>query len=200
MDWKDEKEKVYYKIGEVADILKVGTYVIRYWETEFKFIKPLKLNSSHRLYSKKEIEKLLVVKDLLYDKKFTVKGARNALKSGFYKLTGTANADAVNDAADLSDVSKCLNNAVLQDNPATIDCTSADCAENNNIIGNARSNNNTAAEDTNAEFINKKQSVYADDTDCSGKDRAGIENSGRIDEIIEELRIIKNILSQNIHK
>ncbi len=53
MDWKDEKEKVYYKIGEAADILKVESYVIRYWETEFKFIKPLKLNSSHRLYSKK---------------------------------------------------------------------------------------------------------------------------------------------------
>lgn len=86
MDWKDEKEKVYYKIGEAADILKVESYVIRYWETEFKFIKPLKLNSSHRLYSKKEIEKLLIIKDLLYNKKFTVKGAKNALKSGSYKL------------------------------------------------------------------------------------------------------------------
>ncbi|MHB8282546.1 MAG: MerR family transcriptional regulator [bacterium] len=86
MDWKDEKEKVYYKIGEAADILKVESYVIRYWETEFKFIKPLKLNSSHRLYSKKEIEKLLIIKDLLYNKKFTVKGAKNAIQSGSYKL------------------------------------------------------------------------------------------------------------------
>jgi DNA-binding transcriptional MerR regulator len=86
MDWKDEKEKLYYKIGEAADILKVESYVIRYWETEFKFIKPLKLNSSHRLYSKKEIEKLFIIKDLLYNKKFTVKGAKNAIQSGSYKL------------------------------------------------------------------------------------------------------------------
>ncbi|MCL5673397.1 MAG: MerR family transcriptional regulator [Deltaproteobacteria bacterium] len=93
MDWKDETEKVYYKIGEAADILKVESYVIRYWETEFKFIKPLKLNSSHRLYSKKEIEKLLIIKDLLYNKKFTVKGARNALKSGSYKLICTNSSD-----------------------------------------------------------------------------------------------------------
>ncbi|MHB1646203.1 MAG: MerR family transcriptional regulator [Candidatus Acididesulfobacter diazotrophicus] len=103
MDWKDETEKIYYKIGEAADILKVESYVIRYWETEFKFIKPLKLNSSHRLYSKKEIEKLLVIKDLLYNKKFTVKGAKNALKSGSYKLI-------CNNSSDNSEVLQSYNN------------------------------------------------------------------------------------------
>jgi DNA-binding transcriptional MerR regulator len=192
MDWKDEKEKVYYKIGEVADILKVGTYVIRYWETEFKFIKPLKLNSSHRLYSKKEIEKLLVIKDLLYDKKFTIKGARNALKSGSYKLIG---ADSVNNGA--ADTSKCPNNIVSQNNSAAINCVSFDNAENNNNSSGTDTADIINIEDT--EGRNKNQIVYAD---YNGKVSGCVENSGLINvgEIIEELKIIKNILFQNIHK
>jgi len=194
MDWKDEKEKVYYKIGEVADILKVGTYVIRYWETEFKFIKPLKLNSSHRLYSKKEIEKLLVIKDLLYDKKFTIKGAKNALKSGFYKLTGT-NADAVNGAADDS---KCPNNIVSHNSSAAINCVSFNNAENNN--DNSCGNDFTDIDIINikdTEDRNKNRIVYAAH---NGKASGCVEHSGRIGEIIEELKIIKNILFQNVHK
>ncbi len=191
MDWKDEKEKVYYKIGEVADILKVGTYVVRYWEKEFKFIKPLKLNSSHRLYSKKEIEKLLVVKDLLYDKKFTIKGAKNALKSGSYKLIG---ADAVNNAAKTS---KCANNAVLQNNSAVTNSVSSGNAENNN-------NGSDGLDITDIDIIgikdrNKNQSDYAAH---NSKMSERSENLGYIDagKIIEELKIIKNILFQNIHK
>ncbi|MCL4546773.1 MAG: MerR family transcriptional regulator [Deltaproteobacteria bacterium] len=196
MDWKDEKEKVYYKIGEVADILKVGTYVIRYWETEFKFIKPLKLNSSHRLYSKKEIEKLLVIKDLLYDKKFTIKGARNALKSGFYKLTET-NADAANNDADTS---KCPNSVVSRNNQAAIDCVPFDSAENNSSSScNIGPDITDIIDIKDTEDRNKNQIVYAD---CNGKASGCAENSGRINvsEIIEELKIIKNILFQNIHK
>jgi DNA-binding transcriptional MerR regulator len=72
-------DKLYYKIGEAAKIIQVEPYVIRYWETEFSSIKPLKLKSSHRLYSKNDIEKLLKIKDCLYNKKFTIKGAKKAL-------------------------------------------------------------------------------------------------------------------------
>lgn len=77
MDLADDK--LYYKIGEAAKIVQVEPYVIRYWETEFSYIKPLKLKSSHRLYSKNDIEKLLKIKDCLYNKKFTIKGAKKAL-------------------------------------------------------------------------------------------------------------------------
>jgi DNA-binding transcriptional MerR regulator len=181
MDWKDEKEKVYYKIGEVADILKVGTYVIRYWETEFKFIKPLKLNSSHRLYSKKEIEKLFIVKDLLYDKKFTIKGARNALKSGIYK---SISSDADNNCS--ADISQCLNKTVLKNNSATTNCMPKDCAENPNIGGNDGTN---TEEDT-----RKSQTVYAD---RNARVNICNDSSERIAEIIKELKIIKNTLFHN---
>ena len=74
-------EKYYYKIGEAAKKIGVEPYVIRYWETEFSFLRPYKSKSSHRLYSKSDIEKLLLVKDYLYDKKFTIEGAKKAIRS-----------------------------------------------------------------------------------------------------------------------
>lgn len=73
-------EKLYHKIGEVAKIIDIKPYVIRYWETEFTFLKPYKSKSSHRLYSKLDIEKLLIIKDYLYNKKFTIEGAKKAIK------------------------------------------------------------------------------------------------------------------------
>ncbi len=74
-------EKLYYKIGEVAKIIQIEPYVIRYWEKEFRFLKPYKSKSSHRLYSKEQIERLLLIKDFLYNKKYTIEGARKALRS-----------------------------------------------------------------------------------------------------------------------
>ena len=73
-------EKFYYKIGEVAKKISVEPHVIRYWETEFAFLKPYKSKGSQRLYSKSDIEKILLIKDYLYDKKFTIEGARNAIR------------------------------------------------------------------------------------------------------------------------
>ena len=74
-------EKYYYKIGEAAKKIGVEPYVIRYWETEFSFLRPYKSKSSHRLYSKSDIEKLLLIKNYLYDKKFTIEGAKKAIMS-----------------------------------------------------------------------------------------------------------------------
>lgn len=76
-----DDEKLYYKIGEVAKRVKVETHVIRYWETEFAFLKPYKSKGSQRLYSISDIDKLLLIKDYLYDKKFTIEGARKAIKA-----------------------------------------------------------------------------------------------------------------------
>ncbi len=79
-----QDEKYFYKIGEAAKKIGVEPFVIRYWETEFSFLKPYKSKSSHRLYSGSDIEKLLLIKDYLYDKKFTIEGARKALKRKLY--------------------------------------------------------------------------------------------------------------------
>ncbi len=72
-------EKAYFRIGEVSKILGVAPYVIRYWETEFKSIRPVRASSDQRLYRRKDIEELMVVKELLYKEKFTIKGAKKRL-------------------------------------------------------------------------------------------------------------------------
>ncbi|NBX92848.1 MAG: MerR family transcriptional regulator [Proteobacteria bacterium] len=71
--------KKYFRIGEVASLLKVEPYVLRYWETEFKTIKPVKAGSGHRVYSRKDVETLQVIKHLLYNEKFSIKGAKKRL-------------------------------------------------------------------------------------------------------------------------
>lgn len=73
-------DKLYFKIGEVAEIVGVKPYVLRYWETEFPEIAPSKSRSKQRLYKRKEVEMVLRIRDLLYRDKFTIEGARKKLK------------------------------------------------------------------------------------------------------------------------
>ena len=73
-------EKIYFKIGEVSEIVGVEPYVLRYWETEFDLLKPSKSPSKHRLYKKRDVELLLEIKRLLYTEGFTIEGARKKLK------------------------------------------------------------------------------------------------------------------------
>jgi DNA-binding transcriptional MerR regulator len=72
-------DKLYFKIGEVSDLLGVEPYVLRYWETEFPVLSPKKSGTGHRLYRRKDVELLLRIKHLLYEKRFTIEGARQTL-------------------------------------------------------------------------------------------------------------------------
>ncbi len=74
-------DKLYFKIGEVSELLSVEPYVLRYWETEFPLLSPKKSGAGHRLYRRKDVELLLRIKTLLYDKRFTIEGARQALQT-----------------------------------------------------------------------------------------------------------------------
>ena len=74
-------DKLYFKIGEVSELLGVEPYVLRYWETEFAVLSPKKSGTGHRLYRRKDVELLLRIKHLLYEKKFTIEGARMALQA-----------------------------------------------------------------------------------------------------------------------
>src|SRR3954469_20456741 len=74
-------DKLYFKIGEVSELLGVEPYVLRYWETEFPVLSPKKSGTGHRLYRRKDVELLLRIKHLLYEKKFTIEGARQTLHS-----------------------------------------------------------------------------------------------------------------------
>ncbi len=72
-------DKFYFKIGEVSELSGIPPYVLRFWESEFRQLKPKRTGSGQRLYRKIDVETVLKIKDLLYDRKFTIKGARNKL-------------------------------------------------------------------------------------------------------------------------
>lgn len=72
-------KKVYYSIGEVCDLTGLKPHVLRYWETQFNVLNPTKNRAGNRVYRSKEIEIILLVKRLLYQKKYTIEGANNRL-------------------------------------------------------------------------------------------------------------------------
>lgn len=72
-------DKTYFRIGEVSKILGVEPYVVRYWESEFKMVKPVRTKSDQRLYRKKDVEKLVTIRNLLYSEGLTIAGAKKRL-------------------------------------------------------------------------------------------------------------------------
>ncbi|MGV8081028.1 MAG: MerR family transcriptional regulator [Syntrophales bacterium] len=73
-------DKAYFRIGEVSRILEVEPYVIRYWESMFKTVRPERTRSDQRRYRRKDVEELLIIKDLLYGQRFTIAGAKKQLR------------------------------------------------------------------------------------------------------------------------
>ena len=78
----DLPDKLYFKIGEVAKLVGVKPYVLRYWETEFSILRPGKTRSHHRLYRRKDVETLLEIRRLLYTERYTIEGAKRRLREG----------------------------------------------------------------------------------------------------------------------
>ena len=72
-------DKLYFRIGEVSRLAGIKPYVLRFWETEFPAIGPKKSGTGHRLYRRKDVELVLEIKRLLYEKRFTIEGARKFL-------------------------------------------------------------------------------------------------------------------------
>lgn len=74
-------DKLYYRIGEVEAITEIPAYVLRYWESEFKLLRPKKNPAGQRLYRKNDLELVLRIKSLLYDERLTLEGARKRLRN-----------------------------------------------------------------------------------------------------------------------
>lgn len=74
-------DKLYFRIGEVAKLAGIKPYVLRFWESEFSGLGPKKSGTGHRLYRRKDVELVLEIKRLLYDKRFTIEGARKVLEA-----------------------------------------------------------------------------------------------------------------------
>jgi DNA-binding transcriptional MerR regulator len=73
-------DKLYFRIGDVAKLCRLPAYVLRFWETEFPQLKPVKGNTGQRMYRQRDVETVLRIKKLLYDEGFTIPGARQQLK------------------------------------------------------------------------------------------------------------------------
>ena len=80
MQANKEVKKLYYSIGEVSEITGLKQYVLRYWESEFSQLNPSKNSAGNRNYRKADIDLINEIKDLLYDRRFTIKGAKQHLK------------------------------------------------------------------------------------------------------------------------
>jgi len=92
---KELPDKLYFKIGEVSEIAGLPSYVLRFWESEFSKINPKRTPTGQRLYRKNDIELILKIKHLLYEKKFTVKGAKKYLNSEYREKKGKLSTDVV---------------------------------------------------------------------------------------------------------
>ncbi len=74
-------DKMYFRVGEVSRLVGVPAYVLRFWESEFPALSPRKTGRGHRLFRRKDVELLLQIKHLLYEKRYTIEGARQMLKA-----------------------------------------------------------------------------------------------------------------------
>jgi DNA-binding transcriptional MerR regulator len=81
-------DKLYFKTGEVAKLVGVKPYVLRYWETEFGVVRPGKTRARHRLYRRKDVESLLEIRRLLYTERYTIEGAKRRLREGVHPGAG----------------------------------------------------------------------------------------------------------------
>ncbi len=99
-------DRLYFRIGDVSELLGVEPYVLRFWENEFPMLQPKKGKTGHREYKRKDVELLLEIKRLLYDEGFTISGARKALKdrknAGRKKEPATAQRSLLHDPPKVS--------------------------------------------------------------------------------------------------
>ncbi len=84
-------DKLYFRIGEVSRLAGIKPYVLRFWETEFSSLGPKKSGKGHRLYRRKDVELVLEIKRLLYEKRYTIEGARKYLESRIRDGSSKAN-------------------------------------------------------------------------------------------------------------
>jgi len=96
MQANKEVKKLYYSIGEVSEITGLKQYVLRYWESEFTQLNPSKNSAGNRNYRKSDIDLINEIKDLLYDRRFTIKGAKQHLKDKLNQPVSTVSNDQVN--------------------------------------------------------------------------------------------------------
>lgn len=98
-------DKLFFKIGDVAQIVGVHTHVLRYWENEFPALKPMKTRGAHRVYKRRDVELAMLIKRLVHDEGFTIPGARKRLKElGRDRVKSEPDPEAVRDVGVKADL------------------------------------------------------------------------------------------------
>ena len=93
-------DKLFFKIGEVADIVGVKPHALRYWETEFPALRPKKTRGAHRQYSRKDVELAMLIRQLLHDEGYTIPGARKRIRElGHHQRTSPPEPRAAREVA-----------------------------------------------------------------------------------------------------
>lgn len=92
--------KMAFKIGDVAEIIGIKQYVLRYWETEFDILRPKKAANNQRMYTRKDVENALLIRKLLHRDRFSIEGARNAMKELKAQVKKEKDLDLVYDKMD----------------------------------------------------------------------------------------------------
>lgn len=131
-------DKLYFKIGEVAEIVGVPAYVLRYWETEFRAVKPQKSRTQQRVYRRRDVETLLKIKQLLYVEKFTIAGARQKLKEAAAGCTAAAPSGVYLAKQSLGVVRRLLAETLTMAETGRTDPAAADPARFLEEVGGAR--------------------------------------------------------------
>ena len=111
-------DRLYFKIGEVARLVGVKPYVLRYWETEFSVVRPGKTRSKHRLYRRKDVETLLEIRRLLYAERYTIEGAKRRLREAARPSAEDAKTDPDTTLARVRDELRDLHRLVSAPEPA----------------------------------------------------------------------------------
>jgi len=92
---KEETEKLFYTIGEVSEMFELNASTLRFWEKEFGFLKPSKNKKGNRTFTKKDIENIALIVDLVKHKGFTIQGAKEQLKNGKPSGSSSANDEVI---------------------------------------------------------------------------------------------------------
>ena len=106
-------ERDFYRIGEVSRLAELKPFVLRYWETEFPMLEPVKSPSGHRLYRQQDVEMVLRIKRLLYDEGFTIAGARRHLRE--HATAGEGDTAPSNASSESSGAAQLLSRKMLLD-------------------------------------------------------------------------------------
>ena len=110
-------DKLFYKIGEVSNIADIETHVLRYWESEFSFLKPRKNNTGQRVYSRKDLELVLNIKNLLYKDKYTIAGVKKKFGNSTLKKTTVSIQTVQGIRKKLKDILDTLNKGAKRNKP-----------------------------------------------------------------------------------